>query len=131
MPFIIPLITIGAGGSLIVWGTRLIWTKDDSADERARKLLARFPKYVQKYVESFEIKGRQIKIILKDNTPGEIQREIMENVVEAQEELEARIGRNSQNSNRLPSSDTPHQREKRMKSKDKKKPGAKKGHQGH
>jgi len=54
-----------------------------------------------------------------------------EELVKHIEELEARIGRNSQNSNRPPSSDTPHQRGKRKKAKDKKKPGAKKGHQGH
>ena len=47
------------------------------------------------------------------------------------EELEARIGQNSQNSNRPPSWDAPHQRGKRKKSTDKKKPGGKKGHQGH
>jgi len=54
-----------------------------------------------------------------------------EGLLQRVEELEARIGRNSQNSNRPPSSDAPHQRVKRKKSKDKKKPGAKKGHQGH
>jgi len=54
-----------------------------------------------------------------------------EGLLQRVEELEARIGRNSQNSNRPPSSDAPHQRVSRKKSKDKKKPGAKKGHQGH
>ena len=46
------------------------------------------------------------------------------------EELKARPGQNSKNSNRPPSSDPPYQREKRE-SKGKGRPGAKHGHQGH
>ncbi|WP_448381736.1 DUF6444 domain-containing protein [Desulfosoma sp.] len=57
--------------------------------------------------------------------------EIVAELLKRIEELEARVGRTSQNSNRPPSSDAPHQRVKRKKSKDKKEPGAKKGHQGH
>jgi len=57
--------------------------------------------------------------------------EIVAELVKHIEELGARIGRNSQNSNRPPSSDAPHQRIKRKKSKDGKRPGAKKGHPGH
>jgi len=57
--------------------------------------------------------------------------EIVAELVKHIEELEAWIGRNSKNSNRPPSSDAPHQRVKRKKSKDKKNPWAKKGHQGH
>ena len=59
------------------------------------------------------------------------QQEIIAELLKRIEELEARTGRNSQNSNRPPSSDAPHQRVKRKKSKAKKKPGAKKGHEGH
>jgi len=55
------------------------------------------------------------------------QQETITELLKRIEELEARIGRNFQNSNRPPSSDAPHQRIKRKKSKDKKKPGAKKG----
>jgi len=57
--------------------------------------------------------------------------EFVAELVKHIEELEARVGRNSQNSKRPPSSDAPHQRVKRKKSKDGKKPGAKKGHPGH
>jgi transposase len=46
------------------------------------------------------------------------------------EELEAKLGQNSQNSSRPPSSDPPYQRNKRE-SKGTGKPGAKKGHKGH
>jgi transposase len=46
------------------------------------------------------------------------------------EELEAKLGQNSKNSNRPPSSDPPYQREKRE-SKGTGKPGAKQGHKGH
>ncbi len=45
-------------------------------------------------------------------------------------EMEARLGQNSQNSNRPPSSDRPDQRAKRE-SKGTCKPGAKEGHKGH
>jgi transposase len=46
------------------------------------------------------------------------------------QELEARLGQNSQNSSRPPSSDAPRQRAKRKKSKGQGKPGARKGHKG-
>ena len=58
------------------------------------------------------------------------QHEIIGQLVNRVEELEARVGQNSQNSNRPPSSDPPQQRTKRKKSKGKGKPGAKKGHKG-
>jgi len=56
--------------------------------------------------------------------------QIIAQLVERVEELEARLGQNSQNSSRPPSSDPPQQRAKRKKSKGKGKPGAKKGHKG-
>lgn len=59
------------------------------------------------------------------------QYELLVKLVKRIEELEARIGQNSQNSNRPPSSDPPYQRANRKKSKGKQEPGAKKGHQGH
>jgi transposase len=46
------------------------------------------------------------------------------------EELEAKLGQNSKNSSRPPSSDSPYRKEKRE-SKATGKPGAKKGHKGH
>ncbi len=58
------------------------------------------------------------------------QQEIIEQLLKRVEELEARLGQTSQNSNRPPSSDAPQQRVKRKKSKEKGKPGAKKGHKG-
>ena len=47
------------------------------------------------------------------------------------EELEARLGKNSTNSDRSPSSDTPKDRAKRRSKGGGGKPGAKKGHEGH
>ncbi|NLI83721.1 MAG: IS66 family transposase [Deltaproteobacteria bacterium] len=58
------------------------------------------------------------------------QQEIIAEFAKRIEELEARLGQNSQNSNRPPSSDPPPQRVKRKKSKGAGKPGAKKGHKG-
>jgi transposase len=58
------------------------------------------------------------------------QQEIIAQLVKRVEELEARLGKNSQNSSRPPSSDTPQQRVTRKKSKGKGKPGGKKGHKG-
>jgi len=59
------------------------------------------------------------------------QHETITKLLQRVEEPEARIGRNSKNSNPPPSSIAPHQRVKRKKSKDKKKPGVKKAPQGH
>jgi len=58
------------------------------------------------------------------------QHELIQQLIKRVEELEAKLGQNSQNSNRPPSSDAPHQRAKRE-SKGTGKPGAIKGHKGH
>ena len=58
------------------------------------------------------------------------QYELLVKLVKRVEELEARLGQNSQNSSRPPSSDSPYQRDKRE-PKGTGKPGAKKGHKGH
>ena len=58
------------------------------------------------------------------------QHELIAQLIKRVEELEARLGQNSQNSSRPPSSDPPYQRDKRE-SKGTGKPGAKKGHKGH
>jgi len=58
------------------------------------------------------------------------QHELIAQLTKRVEELEARLGQNSQNSNRPPSSDPPYKREKRE-SKGTGKPGAKDGHKGH
>ena len=58
------------------------------------------------------------------------QREFIRQLIQRVEELEAKLGQNSQNSSRPPSSDPPYQRDKRE-SKGTGKPGAKKGHKGH
>ena len=58
------------------------------------------------------------------------QNELITQLIKRVEELEAKLGQNSQNSNRPPSSDPPYQKQKRE-SKGSGKPGAKKGHKGH
>lgn len=58
------------------------------------------------------------------------QQELITRLIKRVEELEAKLAQNSNNSNRPPSSDAPHQRAKRE-SKGKGKPGAIKGHKGH
>jgi transposase len=58
------------------------------------------------------------------------QHELIIELTKRVEEMEARLGQNSQNSNRPPSSDRPDQRAKRE-SKGTGKPGAKEGHKGH
>lgn len=58
------------------------------------------------------------------------QQELIIKLTRRVEELEAKLGQNSSNSNRPPSSDSPYQREKRE-SKGTGKPGAKAGHKGH
>lgn len=58
------------------------------------------------------------------------QQELLTKLIKRVEELEARLGQNSRNSSRPPSSDSPYQRDKRE-SKGRSKPGAKKGYKGH
>jgi transposase len=71
-----------------------------------------------------------------EQTPASVQtlvsrqQGIIAQLVKRVEELEARLGQNSQNSSRPPSLDTPQQRVTRKKSKGKGKPGGKKGHKG-
>jgi len=59
-----------------------------------------------------------------------VQQELIIRLTKRVEELEAKLGQNSNNSNQPPSSDSPYQREKRD-SKGTGKPGAKIGHKGH
>lgn len=58
------------------------------------------------------------------------QQELIVKLVKRVDELEAKFGENTGNSNRPPSTDPPYQRNNR-KSKGKGKPGARAGHKGH
>ncbi len=80
MAFIIPIVAIGGGVSLIIWGVRKLWTNDDSADKRAKEFIAALPTEVKKSVKSVEVGPTGIKIAFTDNTPASIQKAIRENV---------------------------------------------------
>jgi len=51
MAFIIPIVAIGGGVSLIIWSVRKLWTNDDSADKRAKEFIAALPTEVKKSVK--------------------------------------------------------------------------------
>jgi len=65
-----------------------------------------------------------------DNTPASI-RVLILSLINRIEELEAKLNRDSSNSNKPPSSDAPFKKPKTDKKKKKGKPGARKGHKGH
>ena len=103
-----------------------IQTRGRPRPEAATRRLGKTPTSLRTLVAS-----RQQEAIAQRLKQNEEVLKRNEGLLQRVEKLEARIGRNSQDSKRPPSSDTRHQREKRKEVKDKKKPGAKKGHQAH
>jgi transposase len=65
-----------------------------------------------------------------DNTPVNV-RVLILSLIKRNEELEAKLNRNSSNSSKPPSSDTPFKNAKSKTDRKKGKPGARKGHEGH
>jgi hypothetical protein len=79
--FIIPVAAIGSGVSLILWGARMMWTRDDSADKRAADFLRAMPTRLRKYVDSVSFGKDGIQVTLKTNAPVEVKKEIETNVM--------------------------------------------------
>ena len=83
MSFIIPVAAIGSGVSLILWGARMMWTRDDSADERAADFLRAMPARLEKYVDNVSFGKNGIQVTLKANAPISVKEEIEANVRKA------------------------------------------------
>ncbi len=66
--------------SLLVWGAKKTFTNDDSADERAKEILASIPKEFAKFVESVEVAPNGVRLHLRDSTPPQIAKEIKKNI---------------------------------------------------
>ena len=80
MPFIIPAAAIGAGVTLVVWGSKMFLNNDDSADEKAEEILAEVPEKFERYISNISVKGSGIHISFRSDTPEEIQDEIKSNI---------------------------------------------------
>ncbi len=80
MPFFIPAVAIGAGVSLIVWGSRMFLYEDDSADEKAHEILSRIPERFEEYIERINVTPSSIHIAFRSGTPRKIQEEIKSNI---------------------------------------------------
>jgi hypothetical protein len=75
MAYMLPLLSIAGGISFCVWGIKRILVKDDSADEKAAKIIASLPSKFHEFIKRIEIKGGLIIFELKDNTPQKIKEE--------------------------------------------------------
>jgi hypothetical protein len=80
MPFIIPAAAIGAGVSLIVWGSKMFLSNDDSADKNAQEVLSEIPSQFEKYISNISVKSTGIHITFKTGTPGYVKDEIRTNI---------------------------------------------------
>jgi hypothetical protein len=81
MPFVIPAAAIGAGVTLLVWGSKMFLNDDDSADEKAEEILSRIPDRFEEYISSISVKSSGIHISFRSNTPRDVQDEIKSNIM--------------------------------------------------
>lgn len=80
MPFIIPAMAIGAGFSLIVWGSRMILRNDDSADEKAAEILSRIPAHLRQYIDNVTVSNSGVQFSFRIGTPAAAKNEIKQNI---------------------------------------------------
>lgn len=80
MAFFIPAAAIGAGVTLIVWGSRMLLDNDDSADEKAGEILARIPEEFSEYIEDISVDMSGVHISFRYGTPRNIKEEIKRNI---------------------------------------------------
>lgn len=80
MPFFIPCVAIGAGVSLVVWGSIMILDNDDSSDEAVAEILSRVPETFREFIDRVSIDSSGIHITFKKNTPKRIMDEIKNNI---------------------------------------------------
>jgi len=80
MPFFIPAISIGAGVSLVVWGSKMFLDDDDSADDKATEILARIPEEFAQYIDDISVDSTGIHISFGSGTPLRIRRAVRNNI---------------------------------------------------
>jgi hypothetical protein len=80
MPFFIPAAAIGAGISLIVWGSKMFLDNDDTADDKAAEIMARIPDDFRDYIERIIVKRTGIHISFSPGTPKDVRDEIKNNI---------------------------------------------------
>lgn len=80
MPFFIPVIAIGSGVGLVIWGVRKIWNNDDSADKFVAEFIKEIPSYIEKYIESVEFNDGEFKVKFKAQTPTQIKQDFENNI---------------------------------------------------
>ncbi|NLI74881.1 MAG: hypothetical protein GX442_00400 [Candidatus Riflebacteria bacterium] len=78
--FFIPAAAIGAGVSLIVWGSKMFLDDDDSADEKAGEILARIPEEISEYIEDVRVNLSGIHIVFRPGTPKKIKDQVRNNI---------------------------------------------------
>ncbi len=80
MPFFIPAISIGAGVTLIVWGSKMFLDNNDSADEKAAEILARIPAEFAQYIDEISTDSTGIHISFRFGTPLRVRRAVRNNI---------------------------------------------------
>lgn len=79
--FIIPALAIGGGIGFILWGAKMIFDKNDSADEVIGTFLKGVPNHIRNYIQSVEISPEgYLKVNFNKETPKEIEQELENNL---------------------------------------------------
>ena len=82
MAFIIPAAAIGGGISLVIWGAKMFFDKNDSADAKMKKFLKAVPEYTRTYIAKVEFDQGGINIQWKNTTPNKIKEETQKQITD-------------------------------------------------
>ncbi|MBU1106379.1 MAG: hypothetical protein KKB51_06915 [Candidatus Riflebacteria bacterium] len=80
MPFVVPAVAIGAGVSLVVWGTQMFLSNDDSADAKAAEIMSQIPAQFDEYIERVTVNASGVHIAFRAGTPKAVRQEIKNNI---------------------------------------------------
>lgn len=80
MAYIIPGLAITSGVGLVIWGVNKIFSKDDSADQKAAKTLSSVPDKFRKFISKIEFQNGRLTIALMDNTPQNVKDEFTKEI---------------------------------------------------
>ncbi|MFZ2961398.1 MAG: hypothetical protein WA705_31360 [Candidatus Ozemobacteraceae bacterium] len=78
--FLIPAAAIGGGVALIVWGSHMFLSNDNSADEKAAEILSRIPEKFEEYIERISVTSSGVHISFRAGTPWRIKEAIISNI---------------------------------------------------
>ena len=80
MPFVLPCIAVGSGVGLIVWGSKMLLSNNDSADKFLAKLFIKIPHKFREHVKNIDISPTGISINFHKNTSPMVKDEFERNI---------------------------------------------------